>query len=54
MFTSGTERQLPKLQTGVYLLGLEAETWTQPRSLPKFDDPAWSDLASMVLVVDKA
>ena len=52
VFTSGSERQLPKLQRGVYLLGLEAGAWQQPHALPKIDDPAWSGLASMVVVVD--
>jgi hypothetical protein len=52
VFTNGSERGLPKLQRGVYLLGLDAGAWQQPCSLPNAADPAWSELASMVLVVD--
>ena len=52
VFTSGSERSLPRLQPGVFLLGLSPGVWSSPRSLPQSDDAAWSTLASMVVVVD--
>lgn len=52
VFTSGSERNLPKLQTGIYLLGLDEGAWSTPRSLPALADPAWTELASMVVSVD--
>lgn len=51
VFTSGSEAHLPKLQRGIYLLGIEPDAWTSARSIPALDDPAWSDLASMVVSV---
>ena len=49
VFTSGSERALPKLQPGIYLLGLDADAWSAGCAAPALDDPAWSGLASMVV-----
>lgn len=51
VFTSGSERALPKLQAGIYLLGLDAGAWQDASMSPSLDDTAWRDLASMVVAV---
>jgi hypothetical protein len=51
VFTSGSERALPKLQEGVYLLGLAPGAWQSACAAPNVDDPAWGDLASMIVTV---
>jgi hypothetical protein len=52
VFTSGSERALPKLQPGIYLLGLDAGAWSSECAAPSVDDPAWGGLASMVVSVE--
>jgi hypothetical protein len=52
VFTSGRDRDLPKLRPGVYLLGLDDGLWHDRRTVPAIDDPAWSGLGSMVLTVE--
>jgi len=52
VFTSGSERALPKLQPGIYLLGLDAGAWKTACAAPAVDDPAWGGLASMVVSVE--
>ncbi len=54
VFTSGRQRGLVKLQPGIYLLGLSPGAWLTPRALPSIGDPAWVDLASMVVSVEAA
>jgi hypothetical protein len=52
VFTSGTERSLPKLRPGLYLLGLAPAVWDAARTLPDADATEWDDLASMVLRIE--
>lgn len=51
VFTSGSEGRLPKLQPGVYVLGMEPDVWRSARRVPAFGDGSWSDLVSMVVSV---
>jgi hypothetical protein len=54
VFSSRAHRRLPTFQPGVYLLGLEQGMWSSPTALPAIDDPAWSSLPSMVVVVEES
>ena len=54
VFSSRVDRRLPTFQPGVYLLGLEQGMWSTPTALPAIDDPAWSSLPSMVLLVEES
>lgn len=54
VFTGGRGVGLAKLHRGVYLLGLRPEVWDVRRTLPSSDDPSWTSLASVVLIVDGA
>lgn len=54
IFTSGREPGLPKLREGLYLIGVDAGVWDEPRRLPAADDPAWADLRSLIVSVRRA
>lgn len=56
VFTSDgrSAESLPTLQRGIYLLGLDHGAWESRTTLPTVDDPAWADLASIVVSVDAA
>jgi hypothetical protein len=51
VFTTGSESGLPRLQQGVYLLGLRRDLWQSTQAVPALDDPAWSELSSIVVTV---
>jgi hypothetical protein len=51
-FTVDWQTGRPKLQRGVYLLGLRGDTWTQPASLPEPGRRARRDLTSLVVSVE--
>lgn len=52
-FTVDWQDQLPKLQRGVYLLGLSAGTWERAHTLPGPGAPPPLDLRSLVLTVEE-
>ena len=52
VFTSRPQRELPTLQPGVYLLGLQQGMFDSASTLPAIDDSAWATLPSLVLVVE--
>jgi hypothetical protein len=54
VFTTGTESGLPRLQPGIYLLGLRPDLWQSTTALPLLDDPAWTGLSSVVVAVQGA
>jgi hypothetical protein len=54
VFTTGSERGMTPLRRGVYVLGFEPDAWRRPAALPHPDDPAWADLVSLVVAVDRA
>ncbi|MCU1390033.1 MAG: hypothetical protein JWL72_3371, partial [Ilumatobacteraceae bacterium] len=51
VFTSGSESLLPKLQPGVYLLGMHPDVWRSARGVPALGDRSWRDLVSVVVSV---
>lgn len=51
-FTVDWEPGRPKLQRGVYLLGIEHETWAHGIRLPRPDSPAAEALTSVVIRFD--
>ena len=54
VLTGGTERGLPRLRPGTYLLGLGEGIWDEPSRLPAAEDRAWSELASVALTLTPA
>jgi hypothetical protein len=54
VFTTGREPGMARLRRGLYVLGLEPGAWSRPAALPHPDDPAWADLVSLVVAVDRA
>lgn len=54
VMTDRDSQDLPGLRRGTYLLGLQPDVWDTPTTLPAADDPAWRDLASIVVTVDQA
>jgi hypothetical protein len=52
VFTSRPQRSLPTLQPGIYLLGLEEGMWAAATGLPAIDDPGWTGLPSLALMVE--
>lgn len=53
VFSSRRHSDVPTLRSGVYLLGLDADAWSAPMSLPALDDPAWRSLPATVMVVEE-
>jgi hypothetical protein len=51
-FTVNLERDRPKLQRGVYLLGMRRRLFDRPLSLPSLDDPRASSYEALVLSID--
>jgi hypothetical protein len=52
-FTVDSERGMPRLLRGVYLLGLAPDTWREPILLPGPGEPQRPDLCSVVLTVER-
>ena len=51
-FTIDPVDGLPKLQRGIYFLGLAATTWRSGTLLPRSTEPMRTELASLVVAVD--
>lgn len=51
-FTVNLEAGRPKLQRGVYLLGMRRRLFDRPLSLPSLDDPRASSYEALVLSID--
>lgn len=54
VFTGGRDRDLPKLHSGLYLLGFDDDAWARPRVMGGEADPAWSGLSSLAVSVHAA
>jgi hypothetical protein len=48
---AGTAPNTPKLREGCYLLSLSGGAWDKPRRTPALGDPAWRQLASLVVTI---
>ena len=52
VLTGGSDRGLPKLREGTYLIGFDRDAWATPRTLPA--DGSWGSLASLAFTVSAA
>ncbi|MEE8602112.1 hypothetical protein [Euzebya tangerina] len=51
VLTTSATSALPTLAAGTYLIGLADDVWEAPLTAPSADDPAWTELASVLVSI---